>query len=313
MSFDLRTLMQINKPARRWPATLGIVLAFASALAATLFLFLVPVFEPYGWAYFPGADPLYQTAWDKFGFDPSTSERIMYPVVFFSLITPVLESALGVFFLRFKADSTRIIALWSLGFIFTIAVFISLSKFGIFFFPALAFFMSAAIGETKRSIKSTKTEEEMLSKNADDRNRVARTLVIAAFVSASAALLYLLFVPAFKRLGGIFITGSYPPPLQTGWERYALWPPMRDIPPDPLVLIAVSVPVIATALAVLAMVAVKTKSSRRNFLWMFLITLLLPTSLFLFEFSTLFLPAATFLLAAAILETRSSREFAYGD
>ncbi len=133
---------------------------------------------------------------------------------------------------------------------------------------------------------------------------MTRLLAASALVTALGALFFLLFVPSFKPYVGVIFPGSLPPEPVTAWERFALWPPMRDIPPDPLVLIAFTLPAAAAALAFLSTMTVKEKYVRRNMLWAWLLALLIPVSLFLFDFSTLFIPAAVFLFAAALNETR---------
>lgn len=289
-------------------APVFIVLAAGLAVAAALFLFIIRAFEPYGWAYFPGEDPASQTAWQKFGFDPTTPDRILYPVVFFSLVAPVATTVLGVTSRRIKSGPGRLITLWLLFFIFAVAVLSSLSKFGIFFFPAAAFFLAALVEENRAFLSSRKPDENHLVAEADKAGARTRLLAAGALIAALGALYFLLFVPLFKPYVGVIFPGSLPPEPVTAWERFAIWPPMRDIPPDPLVLIAFTLPAAAAALAFLSTMTVKEKYVRRNMLWVWLIILLVPVSLFLGDFSVLFLPSAILLFAAAVMETRSTRK-----
>ena len=131
---------------------MSIIIAELLALAATLYLFLVPAFKKYQGIIFPGSKPPgFETGWQHFGYWPPISGTPPNIVVFCSMVAPPLIVAFAAMSLMIKRNTFKLVSLWVSFIIMVITILYRPFDIGYFFVPAAIALFIVALVETKKS------------------------------------------------------------------------------------------------------------------------------------------------------------------
>ncbi|PPD57537.1 hypothetical protein JP09_009440 [Dehalogenimonas etheniformans] len=126
------------------------LIAFVLTMTATLILFFVPTFRHYSGVIVHPEDSryVYQTAWDHFTFNQNTPD---VPWFFFFFIIPLVPTMIGYLASRFRDKSKCKRWLWFSTALMTGLVLLNAFYFSLYFLPAAACLLAAAINETRKS------------------------------------------------------------------------------------------------------------------------------------------------------------------